>query len=283
MPAPRVGVAGRRSRVDENDALGRPPLPADLTEAYGPHPAQAGELRLPGGGGPHPVAVIVHGGCWRAIADRRYMEPLAAALTVAGWATWTVGYRTIDHDGGGYPGTFRDVAAGLDHLRRLAPRYALDLARLATVGHSAGGHLALWGAARHRIPASAEVGSPDPLPVRGVVGLAPIAGLEAFDALDHRGCGDAVRSLLGGVSSRLHLTSPARFLPLGVPQLLVVGGRDSVVPPGHVREYGAAARAAGDAVEVWVVDDAAHFEVIAPWWTGWDAVEGRLLGFLEGL
>lgn len=294
--APRVGVAGMRSRVDEDDALGRPPLPADLTEAYGPYPAQAGDLRLPGGGGTHPVAVLLHGGCWRDIADRRYMEPLACVLTAAGWATWNVDYRTLDHEGGGFPGTFRDVAAAVDHLRELAARHALDPGRVAVVGHSAGGHLALWAAARHRIPASAEVGSLEPLPVRAAVGLAPIADLEAFDALERRGCGDAARRLMASPASpagaaspalsasaapRVRMVSPARLLPLGVPQLLVVGENDPVVPPEHVQAYARAARNAGDPAEVVTVEGAAHFEVVAPWWTGWTRVEERILRFLD--
>lgn len=279
----RPGAAA--DRVSESDALSRAPLPADVTQRYGPHEAQEGDLRLPGGAGPHPVAVILHGGCWRAIADRRYMEPLAAILTGAGWATWNVGYRTLDHAGGGFPGTFLDVAAAVDHLRRLAGPHALDPGRVVTVGHSAGGHLALWGAARHRIPVSAEVGSPDPLAVAAAVGLAPVADLEAFDGLERRGCGNAVEALLGGGgapsrAARARWISPARLLPLEVPQLLVVGRDDPVVPPGHVTGYAAAAREAGDPVDARVVEGAGHFEVVAPWWSRWAAVEEGIVEVL---
>ncbi|HZD06561.1 MAG TPA: alpha/beta hydrolase [Longimicrobiales bacterium] len=275
----------RGPRVSEEEALGRPAPPADRTVRYGRDAAQEGDLRLPAGPGPHPVAVVLHGGCWRAIADRRYMAGLAAALAHAGWATWNLDYRTVDDPGGGYPGTFRDVGEGIDHLRHLADDHALDLERVVAVGHSAGAHLALWAAARSRIPASAPVGAEGSLPLRGVVALAGIADLEDFDARGARGCGEAVRTLLGAAPAdapdRCALVSPGRLLPLGVPQLLMVGENDPVVPSAHVRHHLRAARAAGDPVELVVVPGAAHFELVAPWWLGWDAVGGRIAEFLN--
>lgn len=274
-----------RLRVTEEEALGRPPPPADRTARYGSAAAQEGDLRLPTGPGPHPVAVVLHGGCWRSLADRGYMAALAAVLARAGWASWNLDYRTVDDPGGGYPGTFRDVGEGIDHLRRLGDDHGLDLERVVTVGHSAGGHLALWAAARAGIPAGTPVGANRPLPVRGVVALAGIADLEDFDARRGRGCGHAVRTLLGAapadVPDRCARVSPGRLLPLGVPQLLMVGEDDPVVPPDHLRHHLRAARAAGDEADLVVVPGAAHFEVVAPWWVGWDAVEGRITEFLN--
>src|SRR5439155_8576098 len=138
---------------------------------------QFGELRLPKGRGPFPVAIVIHGGCWRSDYDLKHVGPLAGALTERGIATWTIEYRRIGDPGGGWPGTFEDVAQAADHLRALARRYPLDLHHVVAIGHSAGGHLALWLAARPGLPPDAALASADPLPISGVVGLAAISDL----------------------------------------------------------------------------------------------------------
>src|SRR5262245_38970909 len=117
--------------------------------AYGPHPLQVGDLRIPSGPGPHPVAVVIHGGCWVNLFGLDLMDAMSDTLTAAGVATWNIEYRRIDDPGGGYPHTFLDVGLAVDTVRDLAPRYNLDLGRVITVGHSAGGHLGLWAAARY--------------------------------------------------------------------------------------------------------------------------------------
>src|SRR5579872_5792979 len=123
---------------------------ADARLRYGPDPLHFGDLRLPGGTGPHPVVVMVHGGFWRARFNLEYAGHLCAALAALGIATWNVEYRRLGDTGGGWPGTLLDVAAAADHLRTLAAPYHLDLSRVVAMGHSAGGHLALWLAARRR-------------------------------------------------------------------------------------------------------------------------------------
>src|SRR5215471_72121 len=130
---------------------------------------QFGVLRVPRGRGPHPVVALVHGGCWLADYDHMHVESAADALCARGAGVWSIEYRRLGQDGGGWPGTFRDVAAGLDHLRVLAPRHRLDLGRVVAVGHSAGGHLALWLAARRKLGASSDLFVANPIAVAGVV------------------------------------------------------------------------------------------------------------------
>jgi len=275
---------GRGTRISTDEALARPPLPATATVPYGPSPRQTAELRLPETPGPHPVVVVVHGGCWRSIADRRYMQGVAADLVRHGWATWNLEFRRADDAGGGWPGTFLDVAEGTDHLRAVAPGFGLDVGRVAALGHSSGGHLALWLAARRGSASGSLLSAPDPLPLRGAVSLAGIADLAHFQRLDERACHGGVELLLGAppeeVPERLASADPGHLLPLGVPQLLVHGAEDADVPPAHAEAYRERALAAGDDVDLSLVAGAGHFEVVAPWWEGWPAVRGRILAFL---
>jgi acetyl esterase/lipase len=133
-----------------------PGVPADHRVSYGPDPAQFGDLYLPQQPGPHPVVLLLHGGCWQAHFSLTFVSQLGAALCQAGLAVWNLGYRRLGN-GGGWPMTFLDVALGADFLRTLAPQFALDLSRLVTVGHSAGGHLALWLAGQHHLPATSPL------------------------------------------------------------------------------------------------------------------------------
>jgi len=172
--------------ISFRDVLARPAPKADLRIAYGKDPLQFGELWLParesGSTALVPVVVFIHGGCWLAtLPGVELMAPLADALRKQGIAVWNVEYRRVGHEGGGYPGTFRDVALGVDHLRSIAAEHHLDLARVVISGHSAGGHLALWAAARSRLPqGSALRGTGEPLKVAAVVGLAAIPDLEGY-------------------------------------------------------------------------------------------------------
>src|SRR5215210_6101524 len=135
LPAQRLGP----SAVDK-----LPSKPADAKVAYGSDPLQFGELRLPKGTGPFPVAVVIHGGCWVSeFATLQNTAAAADALRDAGVATWNIEYRRSNNPGGGWPGTFMDVAAATDYVRELARRYTLDLTRVLAIGHSAGAHLAL--------------------------------------------------------------------------------------------------------------------------------------------
>src|SRR5215470_13314808 len=147
-----IAIVLARQGQSSRDVLTRPVPQADHRIAYGPNEFQFGELRLPKGEGRSPVAIVIHGGCWMSEYGLSYMGHLSAALTEAGVATWSVEYRRIGNKGGGWPGTFEDVSRAADHLRTLAKTYPLDLSRVIATGHSAGGHLALWLAARKLLP-----------------------------------------------------------------------------------------------------------------------------------
>ncbi len=233
---------------------------------YGDDPLQFGDLRLPQGTGPHPVAIVVHGGCWMAEYNLDHLANFSAALARAGMAVWTIEYRRVGNPGGGWPGTFEDVARAAEHVRVLARRFPLDLERLIAAGHSAGGHLVLWLAAQRRIP------------LRGVVSLAGITDLRRA-AAEHV-CGDAVAQLLGGATDLYKQTSPMELLPLRVPTRLVHGALDRIVPLDFSKNYEARARKAGDDARLIVLPGAGHFELIAPQSAAWKTVEEAVLSVL---
>jgi acetyl esterase/lipase len=261
-----IPISVRAQDVSFAEVLKLPARAADARIAYGPGPQQYGELWVPSTPGPHPVAIVLHGGCWSAEYGEAHIRPVCAALAKDGVAAWCLEYRRVGDEGGGWPGTLEDVAHGADHLREIAAARGLDLARVIAVGHSAGGHLALWLAARHRLPPTDALRGPDPLALRGVVGLAAIPDL-ARAAADHV-CGDAVPSLLGGPpsaqSARYAEASPLALLPLGVPQRLVHGRVDRIVPFADSGRYVAAALAKGDDARLVPLDEAGHFDLILP-------------------
>jgi acetyl esterase/lipase len=297
-----VAVAIGCTRATQSNTLQGAPAalmtPADLVAtpypepdhrlAYGPDSSQVGELRLPRGRGPHPVVVLVHGGCFKAAyASLRDLAAFAAALTADGIATWNVEYRRLGQPGGGWPGTYLDVGRAVDHLRTIANQHDLDLGRVVVVGHSAGGHLALWTGARGRLPADSPLRVADPFLPRGVVDLAgPIdmtANIDGYQAL----CRDSViTSLLGGtpaaVPDRYAQASPIRMLPLGVAQVIVVGSHEEFVPLPLVRTYEAAARRAGDSVRVIHIQGAGHFEIASPRAFTWPRVRSAVRALLDG-
>jgi acetyl esterase/lipase len=261
------GGADKRAPATWADIQALPVPPAGQHIAYGKAPKQFGELRVPAGRGPHPVAILLHGGCWQSEYDLAYMKPLAASLARDGIATWSLEYRGIGDAGGGWPGTFEDVVAGSALLRKLAKPNALDLSRVVVVGHSAGGHLATWLAAKRRPPLPGAKAAGKPLALRGVVGLAPIVDLRAYAAAPGS-CNESVVPLLGGsadkVPARYAATSPAELLPVGVPMRLIVGSVDPIVPRAHVEPFVARASGKGDGVTMEVVEGAGHFDLVLP-------------------
>lgn len=237
--------------------------PADERIQFGDGPLQFGDLRVPPGGGPHPVIVFIHGGCWLAEYDIGHSSKLTAALARNGIATWSLEYRRVGDDGGGWPGTFQDVGRGADHLRSIATEHHLDLDRVIVMGHSAGGHLALWVAARSRLPAEATVGSTDPIVVCGVLALAPAADLGYLH--EQQVCDHVVDKLMGGspaqVPDRYSWANPMELAPDGVRQLLIIGKYDDDWTPTGLR-YFAAARLRGDDVRLIEATESGHFEMI---------------------
>jgi acetyl esterase/lipase len=246
----------------------------DARIQYGESPLQFGHLRLPEGSGPHPVVVFIHGGCWLSMFDIRHAGQAEQAIADAGYAVWSLEYRRVGDPGGGWPGTFLDVARGVDHLSELADEYPLDLDRVIASGHSAGGHLALWASARPGIPASSELYTAQPLPIHGVLALAPAPNLES---LHNAGvCGDVVDSLMGGspdaFPNRYDIGSPMRLMPADVPQRLIVGGQDRSWSPSG-RAYFELARAEGKSpVSLREASESGHFEMIVPSTSSWPVV-----------
>ena len=245
--------------------LTRPAPPADLRLPYGRDPLQFGDLRLPAGPGPHPCVVVVHGGFWRARYDLEHVGHLCRALAAAGLATWNVEYRRVGNARGGWPGTFRDVARAAAHLFATALDHRLAPDRISVLGHSAGGHLALWLAGLRAVPADSPVWAA-PLPFRAAVSLAGVLDLRRAWALGLSG--GAVQGVLGGgpdeVADRYAAASPVELLPLGVRQLLVHGAADAAVPVEIGETYHGVATARGDDATLLVLPDTGHFELIDP-------------------
>jgi len=264
-------------------ALALPDAPVDHRIAYGSDPLQFGELRLPAGPGPHPVAVVIHGGCWSAQYGLDHIRVVSEALRRDGIATWTIEYRRVGDPGGGWPGTFADVGRGVDHVATLRNRFALDTGRVVVVGHSAGGHLALWAAGRRNLPKSSPLRGPGSLPIRGVIALAGIADLATYGAAPG-GCNAGVARLMGGspgaFPARYAEADPMRLLPIGVPLRLIEGGRDTIVPASQGARFDAEARRKGDDSRVRTIDDAGHFDLIAPAAPAFQAVIEELRALL---
>ena len=250
-----------------------PPAPC---VSYGGHPDQVANLHLPAReGGPWPCVVLIHGGFWRAGWDRTLMTPLAIDLAGRGIAAWNVEYRRVGQKGGGWPGTFEDVAAAVDHLAAVD---GVDAARVATCGHSAGGHLALWLAARHRLAPGTPGAEPRLQPVAAVA-QAAVTDLET--AWRHDLGDGAVAGLLGShdeAPERYAAASPIALAPLGVPQLLVHGTADDVVPVTQSQDH-AARDPQAELVEL---QDADHFDVIDVGHAAWAMVVEHLRALLAG-
>ncbi len=266
--------------VEELVAMPEPP--ADVRYTYGDDPLQFADLRLPEGDGPFPVAVLVHGGCWMAEYDIKHLGAMAEDLTHYGIATWTLEFRRIGNEGGGWPGTFLDVSAGTDLLRQAAAEHPLDMSRVVVAGHSAGGHLALWIAARHRLSPDSPLHVANPLELKGVIGLAPAADLE----LTHRNqtCSGSAAKLVGGTPEeypeRYHDGNAAALLPLGLPQLIINGAYDEgwlIVS----RAYQEKAKSLGEEVPIIVPPDAGHFELVMPMSTSFPVVRDNIRTMLE--
>ncbi|MFD4736979.1 alpha/beta hydrolase [Streptomyces virginiae] len=271
-------AAVERDAAEAASAFAHPAVAPDATATYGEHPDHVVDFYAPRGDAqePAPLVVLLHGGAWRAPYDRQHVTPFADFLARRGFAVANVEYRrgsSLPHQNaegpvaGRWPETFDDVAAAMDALPGLAADALpqADVRRTVVTGHSAGGHLALWAAARHVLPA----GSPWRLPaapmLRGVVALAPIADFAVAEELGV--CGGASAQLLGGAEhwdERLPYADPAALLPTGI-ATAVVQGRDDIVVPQQVAEaYVAAAAKAGEMVGLTLLDAVGHFPLIDP-------------------
>ena len=270
--------APKRMRPPEVTAL--PHTEPYLRASYGFGPIQVGELRLPPGKGPFPVAVVIHGGCWtKGFAQMDNLSALASALQAKGFATWNIEYRQLGEDGAGFPGTFQDWGMALDHLRFLAKSEPIDLKRVSVVGHAAGGHAALWLAARPGLPKGSPLRGEDPLPLKAAVDIDGPADLQAIRPRQTGICGKPVAdNLMGGdptaAADHWSQGDPARRLPLHAHQLLV---SSVVLTAADADSYAQAARAAGDKVDVLHLENTGHHEPVAPGTPAWAKVEAFIV------
>ena len=250
---------------NSRDIITDPPPPAaDERLAYGREPKQFGDLRLPGVDRLWPLAVVVHGGAWEATYNLIHTGHLCVELAEAGIATWNVEYRSRGDVGGMWPGAGDDVAAAIEFVDELAERYPLDRERVVLVGHSAGGHLVLWGAKGAGLP---------------VVALAAVSDLR--ESAERVGPDGAVARFLGGMPSeipeRYEEASPRELLPLGVPQILVHGDADDGVPYAQSVSY---VDAAGGEADLVTLHGAGHFEPIDPQAREWSQTFGAIHALL---
>jgi acetyl esterase/lipase len=266
-----VGGRGVASPATVADYMAQPRVSPQARIAYGKEPSQVVELFLPDGLGPHPVVVLIHGGCYLAEYEGlAQTSGMAADLAARGLAVWNVEYRKLGEPGAGYPGTFQDVAAALDRLQAEAPARSLDLDRLVAVGHSAGGHLALWAAARHRLPRGSRFHTERPLSIPSVVSLGGIGDLRAHAGVFSGACGPSITEVAPPATHAE--TSPAELLPSGVRVTMVHGAFDHVMPFETGETYTARLRAAGDVGRALRVEGAGHFDVVIPTSAAWREV-----------
>ncbi|KGN32552.1 lipase/esterase [Knoellia sinensis KCTC 19936] len=226
--------------------------------AYGDDPSQFGELTRPVGPSKG-VVVVIHGGFWKAEYDLGLGRPLAASLAQHGWTAWNIEYRRVGN-GGGAPETFDDVHAAFDTLAAID---GLDSSTVLALGHSAGGHLAVWSAGRHRYAGWDDAR----VRVTGAVSQAGVLDLVSA-ARDDLGTGAVVRLLGHPPTSADEPFDPRQHLPLDVPVRCVHGRADDTVPVSQSADYIASATAAGADAAVELVEGG-HFVVIDPESPAW--------------
>ena len=249
--------------------------------AYGADSQQFGELTLPRSAPPHPVVVFVHGGGYQEKYDLSPLGSLVASLADDGFAVWNIEYRRHGN-GGDFPQMFLDVATAADHLRQLADEHNLNLNQVISMGHSAGGHLALWLSARHRIARSSPLHVESPLAVHAVLALAPVGDIALLAS--RVGDSDALLTVMGGrpeeAPDNYRNGSPSELLPIGKPQTIIVGSEDRDILDNS-RAYADAAMEAGDSPRLTVLPDVGHFEVVHAQSPAWTAVKRTLLKLRE--
>jgi len=278
-----VGIisAAKLQSQNSRSILIRPAPPADHRIAYGKDEFQFGDLRLPKTAGPHPVVIVIHGGCWLSQYGLGYMGHASAALTEAGFATWNIEYRRIGNQGGGWPRTFEDAAKAADFLADIAGKYSLDLNQVVAVGHSAGGHLALLLGARPQFKKDNPLYSPNPLKLQGVVSLAGITDLRKTGTA----CDKEVVMFTGGEAKEKFAiydqASPIALLPLGVRQKIVQGDADNIIPMAMAADYVEAAKKKKDSAELLAVEKAGHFELVDPKSAAWPSVQDAVLSLMK--
>ena len=265
------------------DILSRPAPSADHRIHYGPGPSQFGDLWIPPAQGKSllPLVVFFHGGWWKSEYDLGYAGRLCADLKQHGIAVWSVEYRRVGSTGGGYPTTFQDAATGFDFAATLAKSYPLDLSRVVTMGHSAGGHLAFWIAGRHHIDPHSDLYQPRPqVPLRAAIALAgavdlrltiDLSGYFTF-AHDKQEVFDLMGGRPSALPDRYKAGNPGDLLPFNIPQVVIQGNDDDQIPPELPARWSELSRRSGDKVSVTMIPRADHFDIVDPESRAWGTV-----------
>lgn len=245
--------------------------------SYGKHSEQFGELYLPKENNLHPTIIMIHGGCWQARYNLTVLGQLSKALTKIGYAVWNIEFRRLGN-GGGFPITFEDVAMGADFLNTIAKKYALDLNSLTAMGHSAGGHLALWLAGRHHLSRSSKFHSNSAIKLERVISLAGIPDLVA--GVEQDICRGACLNLMGGLPNKIpeqyQLASPHHLLPLNIPHWHLVGEHDPLVPVSYLEPFIQRAKQQDTHVHFEVIPEIGHFEMVMPNTVSWNYIKEAL-------
>lgn len=251
----------------------------DYQVPYGEEELQIGELRTPLSQDTFPLVIFIHGGCWLSDYNLDHVSTVCADLVKEGYAVWTPEYRRVGNEGGGYPNTFKDIQASVDYARTLADIYPLDIENVVIMGHSAGGHLALWLATQQNLSKNSRLYNPNPLPIKGVISLAGITDLAAYDKIGND-CSTAVAKLMGGTAidkeSRYYKSSPIHLLPANVPIRLVHGEKDNIVPISQSEAFAKRANTKGMDVKVLSVKEGGHFDMVSPYSAAWKVIKKEL-------
>lgn len=261
--------------LDWSDLLARPMPEADRKIAYGAEELQFVDLWLPETPGPHPVVLMIHGGCWQSdVADRTIMNWIAADLRGRGIAVWNAEYRGVDRPGGGYPGTFLDVATAADLLVKDGKALGLKTDRIVAIGHSAGGHLALWLGDRSALPRGSALRGGAPAPIAAAISQGGLPDLQFSANTVGHGCGTEGARAMAGVPSAERPdiyadTSPIAMQPGSARQFSINASRDEIAPPAYAAAYARALAARGVTVDAVTIPDEGHVELIAPESAAW--------------
>lgn len=256
------------------DLLDRDRPRPDAQISYGDDPLQLVDVWIPKSDGPHPAVIMIHGGCWQtAIAERDIMNWIAEDLRKDGIGVWNIEYRGVDR-GGGYPGTFEDVGAAADLFMTRGAEFGLDTRRRVAIGHSAGGHLALWLAMRPALDLDEPLRGQDPIRIDTAISQGGLPDLRAGEKREGHPCGtEAPAQMAGG---RYALTSPPEMPAAPSKQVLFNNDQDHVAPPKYAEAYRQIMERRGLPVETHVGRNAGHVELIAPETESWAAQKAAI-------
>ncbi|MFT7459473.1 MAG: acetyl esterase/lipase [Planctomycetota bacterium] len=262
------------------DAVTTTQQPADYRLNYGPGVFQFGDLRLPEGEGPHPVVVLVHGGCWTAKYGLHLMDAMAERLTELGFATWNPEFRRVGMNGGEWQDIFKDVVMATHYVDNLASRFNLDTENVILTGHSSGAHLVLWLAHQEEL-----INKHNSMKVKAVLSLAPLTDLTDVAKDETLPCHKTVEGLMGGsvemYPERYRAASPIHMSNTGVELIVINGKQDSAGFYSQFLKYRKNMTKRGHEIRHLEVGPSGHFEMITPGTTAWKDVEKAFLSFMN--